>query len=1043
MTNFISKLFLCCLLVSFWTIADAQNQLIKGKVSDQNGELPGATILVKGTSTVTVSDIEGNYSIAVPGNNAVLVFSYLGYTTQEITAGNRSLIDVILLEDVKLMDEVVVIGYGTATRRADLSASIGVVNNIATLKNRPVAGVTEMLQGQIPGVTVRNNGGDPTAGLSVTIRGQGSKAGESPLWVVDGVPGAPLNTDDVESIVVLKDAASAAIYGAYSGSAGVILVTTKKAKAGASSITYEGNFGISQAVNMPQSLTIEEQRKVRETALAAMGQSLPTGWDVTKNPYIGQTRTDWIDEITRTAPFQRHLVTLSSGTDKFANRLALQYMNNQGTLESTYNKHLNVRYDASYQLSKHVKVREDFFWNTWESRGTDTYSGYSGAILSALMMPRNAEAYYSDGTYGGTAPKDEAYIAQYGSNFADIHGDAINPIRLLKAKEEYYKPTSVNSSTFLEITDVVPGLRFTSRFTYKLENNFNKDFSPKRPEPGKPDNVNQLGYSAARYTKWETENTLNYDQLFDKHQVGALISTTANEQRGRSFGLSAKTFISEEEIYQYLNYAGSYDNPWDSYNSPDNNVSVVGRLSYSWNNRYFATASYRRDYAGRLPEGKKYGDFPAVTAAWKISEEPFMPKTDELSLLKLRASWGRIGNLGSIGHAYGSPVLSVQTSDRGGQVGINTPTSPQMVYNGTAFNPYLTWETSEQTDIGLDAELLNNRLSLSVDYFMKRTYNLIKGQDTGWPTYIGLSARLINEGEVRNRGLEFTAGWQDKVGNLSYFVNANLATLKNTIYNIGPADPNTGEKPVWRWTDEFRTNSLIPFQSREGDPIYSYWLVKTDGIFQTDGDAAAYVDKNGNRIQPNAKAGDLKFIDQDGDGVINNNDRVYLGAYFPKLTYAFTGGFGWKKLSFSIMLQGVGGVKAFNAQKFITLNESQGSFNRDNRILKAWPASNDIPRIAGNDPNSNFSTNSDWYLEDASYVRIKNVNLSYDFSDLLQKASSHLQEKKCQLSGHISIDNLATFTKYTGMDPEVGGIGLDGGRYPVPRVFSLGIKLTY
>jgi TonB-linked SusC/RagA family outer membrane protein len=1043
MTKFITKLFFCFLLVSFWVTAEAQNQTVKGKVSDPNGELPGVNIVVKGTTTATVSDINGDYTITVPGSDATIVFSYLGYTTQEIVADNRSIIDVILQEDIKTIDEVVVIGYGTTARRADLSASIGVVNDVTTLKKRPVAGVAEMLQGQIPGVTVRNNGGDPASETSIVIRGQGSKAGESPLWVVDGVPGAPLNTDDIESIVVLKDAASAAIYGAYSGSAGVILVTTKKAKATDPTISYEGNFGISQMLNMPQSLTIEEQRKVREKALGVMGSSLPDGWNVTKNPYIGKTRTDWMDEITRTAPFQRHLVTLSSGTDKFANRLALQYMNNQGALVGSYNKHLNLRYDASYSLSKYVKIREDFFWNTWESRKTETESGYNGAILSALMMPRNAEAYYSDGTYGGTAPKDDAYIAQYGSNFADIHGDAINPLRILKANKPYNKPSSVHSSTFLEITNPVPGLKFTSRFTYKLENNFEKNFNPSRPEPGKPMLTNTLSYSSARYTRWETENTLNYDSQFGRHQVGALVSITANEQRGRGFGTSALSFKSEEAIYQYLNYAGKYINPKDAYNDPDNNVSVVGRVSYSWNNRYFATASYRRDYAGRLPKDKKYGDFPSITGAWKISEEPFMPKTDALTFLKLRASWGRIGNLGSIDYAYGNPTLGVSNSDDvGGQVGVTTPLVPNMVYNNTAFNSYLTWETSEQSDFGLDAEFLNSRLSFSADYFSKKTYNLIKQQDTGWPSYIGISAMMINEGEVRNSGFEFVLGWKDKIGDWNYFVNANLATLKNSIYDIGLADPMTGKKPVWRWNDMFR-ETLQPFQSREGDPIYSYWLIENGGIFQTDAEAAAYVDKDGKRIQPNAKAGDLKFIDQDNNGKIDDDDKVYMGAYFPKITYAFTGGFSWKNLSFSMMFQGVGGSKAFNAQKFITLNESQGSFNRDNRILNAWPASNDIPRIAGNDPNSNFTTNSDWYLEDASYLRIKNITVSYDLSDLFYKISPSLQTRKSLFSAHLSIDNLYTFTKYTGMDPEVGGIGLDGGRYPVPRVISLGVKLTY
>ncbi|MDR3268426.1 MAG: SusC/RagA family TonB-linked outer membrane protein, partial [Tannerella sp.] len=862
-------------------------------------------------------------------------------------------------------------------------------------------------------------------------------------WVVDGVPGAPLNVNDIETIVVLKDAASAAIYGAYSGSAGVIMVTTKRAKAGKPAVSYEGVYGATQPVNLPQSLTIEEEKMVRQTALSAIGATLPDGWDAAKNPYIAQTRTDWIDAISRTALFQRHNVSVTAGTETFSNRLSLQYNNREGTLISTYNKNLSLRYDATFNISRHVRLREDFFWENSENRGADTESGYSGVILSALMMPRNAEAYYSDGTYGGTAPKDPAYAAQYGSNFADLHGDVINPLRSLGAATRYHRPTNTSSSTFLEILDPIPGLKFTSRFTYRLENYFYKNFNPRRPEPGKPMLTSSLEYESSRYNRWEAENTLNYDRSFGDHNLGALISTTANAQRKKRFLVRAQGFESEDEIYQYLNYAETITNPEDFYDDPDNNVSAVGRLSYSWNNRYFATASYRRDYAGRLPEDKKYGDFPAVTAAWKLSEEPFFAKSDALSLLKIRASWGRIGNLSTLGYAYGNPVLDMfNSNDVGGQVGINTPLVPIMVHNRKAFNPFLTWETSEQTDIGLDADLLDRRLSFSADFFMKRTYNLIKEQDTGWPTYIGLEAKKINEGEIRNRGLELSIGWNDKAGEVNYFVNANFATLKNWVHDIGPADPLTGEKPVWLETDNFR-ETLKPYRTREGDPLYSYWLVETGGLFKSDEDAAAYVDKDGNRIQPNAKAGDLKFIDQDGDGRINDDDRVYMGAYYPDVTYALTGGLSYKKFSFSVMFQGIAGAKAFHAWKFITLNESQGNFNRWNHILDAYPKTTDIPRISASDANNNFSTNSDWYLEDASYLRIKNINLSYALDDLLYKASTSLQERRSALSVNLSIDNLYTFTKYSGMDPEVGGKGLDGGRYPVPRIISLGVKLIY
>lgn len=1052
------KMLLCvCMLLvthalfSSQSGVSAQGITVTGTVTDKGEPMPGVNVLVKGTTQGVVTDVNGKYSITVPNKTSEIVFSFIGYITTSFTVGDQIKINVALEEDTKQIEEVVVVGYGAAQRKSDLSASIKTVEHIDKLKDRPVGSVTDMLQGQIAGVTITNNGGDPTAGASITIRGQGTRGsdpknvGESPLWVVDGVPGAPLNFNDVESITVLKDAASAAIYGSQSGSAGVILVTTKRAKAGLTTVTYEGSFGLAQATNLPQSLTIDEEKAVRQIALAAKvnPSALPDGWDPAKNPYIAENRTDWIDEIFRTAFFQRHNLALSGGSGEFANRLSVQYTDRQGTLVSTYNKNLTMRYDASYNISKMFRVREDFHWSNSEDRGTDTESGYSGVILSALMMPRNAEAYYSDGTFGGTAPKDPAYAAQYGSNYADLHGDVVNPLRTLSAATRFHRPMTVSSSTFFDIIEPIKGLKYTGRFTFRLDNYFYKNFNPKAPEPGKPNMSNSLRYEANRAVFWEVENAVNYDRTFGKHMIGALVATSANQFRKKEFNAESRDFINEQELYQYFSWAATAINPDDNYPDPDNNVNLVGRIAYSWNNRYFATASFRRDWAGRLPDGKKYGDFPAVTAAWKLSEESFMPKSEILNLLKFRASWGRIGNMRSVTTAYGNPTLSIESwGDVGGQVGRTTPLVPITVYNGTAFNPFLTWETSETTDFGLDMEFFSHRLSLSADFFLKRTFNLIKAQDLGWPAYMGLDALKINQGEIRNRGLELNIGWEDKAGEVGYFINANMATLVNKIYDIGPADPATGKKPVWTWGDSFR-DVLRPYRSREGDPLYTYWIYETGGLFQSDEEAAAYVDKDGKRIQDKAKAGDLKFIDQNGDGKLNDDDRVYKGSFTPKVTYALFGGLNWKGWSFNMMLQGVGGVKAYHANKFITLNESQGNFNRWNRILDAYPNTNDIPRISAEDLNGNFSKDSDWYLENASYLRIKNITLSYTFDALLHNLSAKLNERKSSLTINVGVDNLYTFTKYTGMDPEVGWIGFDGGRYPVSRIFSVGVKLRY
>ncbi|MEG2613575.1 MAG: SusC/RagA family TonB-linked outer membrane protein, partial [Alistipes sp.] len=843
------------------------------------------------------------------------------------------------------------------------------------------------------------------------------------------------NINDVESIVVLKDAASAAIYGAQSGAAGVVLVTTKRAKSGAPSVSYEGNFGVRTAANLPQSLDVEQERMVRTQSLAASGQKISDLWDPTKNPEMAQTRTDWIDEVFRTALYQRHQVSVSGGTDKFASRVSFNYNNDEGTLVNTFNKTASIRFDGKYDISRHISISEDAMWSSNNQRGqvtgANTDEGYTGILWTALSMPRSARPYYDDGSFGGTA--------EMGSNTAGLHGDLVNPLRLLKANTITNKLENFSTTTALNIHGVIPGLKFNSRFTYRTAKFFYKNFAPKTPEPGKPNGKNTLDYETYDSNYWETENTLTYDNTFGRHTVGALISTTASEQRQRGFSVRGKYFDSETEADQYLTYAGEFDNPNDSYVNPDNNVAIVARLSYSFDNRYFVTGSWRRDYAGRLPKGNKSGDFPAVTGAWKISSEPFFKENNTVNLLKLRASWGRVGNLGSVGYGYSYPTLSRDGNGDGTQVGGST--NSNLLYLGTALNPNLSWETSEQTDIGLDLDMFRSRLSISADFFMKRTFDLIQAQTTNWPNYIGINAMLVNQGEIRNRGFEFSATWKEQVNkNWSYYVGGNFTTLKNWVSDIGVKNEE-GMPGVWAHGDNFR-DGLEPFQTAEGQPLYTYYLIKTDGLFQSDAEAAAYVDEKGNRIQPNAKAGDLKFVDYDSNGKIDSNDRQYMGSYMPKFTYSISAGFTWKDLSFSMLWQGAAKTKAFNATKYTLLNESVGVFNRSTDILKAWPASNDVPRLTANDENNNFENASDFYLEDASYLRLKNVTVSYDLSRFVRK-NAKLAARGSALSVYFSAENLLTITNYTGFDPEVGGIGLDAGRYPVSRVYSFGIKLTY
>lgn len=1029
------------LLLGLFTsvIAYSQQISVKGIVKDQIGEpVIGANVLVRGTTNGVITNVNGEFILSASKSD-VLVVSFVGYTTQEIPVSEKQM-TIVLKEDTELLDEVVVLGYGANTRKQDLSASVGIISNTDELAARPVTSTESMLQGQLPGVTIQADGGDPTSTPNIVIRGQGSQNGDNVLWVVDGVPGAPITSmNDIESIVVLKDAASAAIYGAQSGAGGVVLVTTKKAKEGAPTLTYDGTFGFRQATNLIEPLNAEEQVEMRRRSYENAGQALPDGWNVTKNPWVGTTRTDWMDAIFRTAFYQRHNIALNVGTDKSSSRLSLSFDNDQGTLINTYKKNLALRYNGKMQLNKWITISEDLVWKNTTSRSKETDNdAYTGPILSAVYMPASATIYNPlDGSYGGTTTEDPAYIEKYGSNFADAHGDAVNPVRLLEAENLYNKTSDVWSTTSLEIGNVLPGLKFVSRFTYNLQNYYYKKFNPIRDEVGKPNLSNNVQEQSYRMDAWKTENTLTYDNTFGKHTVGALFSTTADHYSKRGLEAIGKDLSSEAAYLQYMAYANSTE-VLDYLTGPDANVSMIARLAYSYDDRYFVTASWRRDYAGRLPKEHNFGDFPAVTLGWKISNEKFFKKNDIVNLLKLRASWGRVGNLGSIDYNYKSPLLSKNTYSEQAQYGV---TSNQLwnnfAYYSTALNPNLTWETSEQYDLGLDMEMFNNRLSLSMDYFDKRTFNLIQPQPMNWPSTMGLDAMLVNLGEVRNRGFELSIGWNDRINkNFSYFVTGNFSYLKNWVSDIGVKNED-GTPGVWTDDKSFRSVKDI-YQTTEGEPLNSFHLIQTAGIFQSDEEAAAYVDKNGKRIQPNAKKGDLKFVDYDGDGTIGFGDRQYMGSATPKTTFAWTLGFTWKKLSFSAMFQGVGGAQAMNVSKYMLLSDVEGNFNRSREILNAWSPDNrgsNIPILSKNDNNGNFSTASDWYLEDASYLRLKNVTLSYDLSDVFCKWS-HLNDRNSRLSVFLSGENLATITRYSGMDPECGG--WDALKYPVSRVFSLG-----
>ena len=1030
---------LLCLAATF--SASAQNLTVRGTVVDAAGPVVGAVVLSGSANAVT--DMNGAYTINVP-SNAVLEVSCLGYVTQQIPVNGRTNINVVLVEDAEVLQEAVALGYGAQTKKKDLSAAVGIVGEPDKIAERPVTSITHMLQGQIPGVVVSNNGGKPTDGASLLIRGQGSRNGDSVLWVVDGVPGASVySMNDIESIVVLKDAASAAIYGATSGAGGVILVTTKKASKGIH-VEYDVVAGVRSAYNLPEPLTAQEEIQMKTISHANAGISLPSGWDTSVNPWVGVQRTNWMDECFRVAPYQRHSVTLNYGTDVFKSRLTFSYQNNQGIMVGTYKKNLAVRYKGDYQMNKWLQFTETMSYDDGYGRGVDDNSAHTGVILSALWMPASAEAYATAGPYagmyGGTTTEDPEYIAKYGSNFADIHGDTVNPLRLLLASDEWGHNVDFWSTTGVHITPI-RGLKLSSLFSIDVNNVNSKSFSPGRYEVGKRETGNRLSVSASRNFKWISESTITYDRTFGKHTVGALGAFTINNTEQQGFGGYGVGLADESPKMQFMKFASSKDINSDYFNM-DRNIAFVSRVSYSYDDRYFMTASYRRDYAGRLPDAHNYGDFPAVTGAWKVSSEPFFPKNDVVSLLKFRASWGRVGNLGSVGWHYKSNTLSSSNWNEAPNYGIAAgQTFGTFWYPANAINNELTWETSETLDGGVDIDMFNDRLSISVDGYSKRTFNLIQDQTMGWPATIGRNAMKVNQGEISNRGIEFIATWRDKIGkDFSYHLSANFAYNHNEVISTGILD-DEGNPGKWTGGGDWGGVPWL-YQSEPGQPLNSFFVIKTDGIFQSMEDVYDH-QKDGKLIQPNAQPGDLRFVDFNNDGKIDTNDRQYVGSAMPKQTFAFSAGFNWKGFYADIMFQGVAGNKIAYVGKSRILSDVEGNFSRAKEIFNSWSPENPhtyLPRLSKNDPNGNYSQPSDFYIEDGSYLRLKNLTIGYDLTEVMRKVP-HFADRNSSCSIYLSGENLLTWTNYSGMDPEVGGF--DTIKYPVSRVFAIGLKLNY
>jgi len=1019
---------------------------VTGTVRDANGEpIPGVNVKVVGTNTGTATNLDGHFSVkAAVGSE--LQFSYIGFATQTVRATGQAL-NITLQEDNKSLSEVVVIGYGSQ-RKQDLSTAVSTVNLDQSMKSRP-SSLASMLQGAMPGVMVQNNGGDPLAASSLSIRGRGSRgtddnynSGDGVLYVVDGVPGAPYNIEDVENITVLKDAASAAIYGASVGSGGVVVITTKQAKEGKIRVNFNVSKSFKRAMNLPTSLTSEEYNKVWADAVNAYGGTLPSRANPQTFPYGAVTRTNWMDEIFRTGYLEHYALSLSGGTNKLKGFASVSFDRDQGILDNTFAKKLGAKTNVDFQINKWVKLSEQATYQFTNGQG-DVNTGHEGVLANAIFYPRSATVYdydksgtplyddYNNPLYHGTIPRWAAAEGIGG------YGDLLNPVALLKRLDQERPAHKLYSTTTLEIKPIAP-LTIKSQFTAGIESMEFDEFRRKVTEPGKTNSDNYHNITHSNTNNWLWETTASYAQVFGQHHISAMAGYTMKYEKYKMYAIYTQGYNLEDRHSTTFSNATNWSNT-----KPDEDIweesmiSAFGRVGYSYADRYFVTGSLRRDASSKLFKDNNSDIFPAVSGSWKLSSEPFFaPYKNVFNLVKFRASWGQVGNVALVPrYSWNVPLGSTEYAIIYGK---NLDNEVYGKFTKSIGVKDLKWETTEQWGIGLDLGLFNNELGITIDYFNKRTKDLIEKVPEA--SVAGIAVEPYgNIGDVVNRGWEFSATYNKTINDVTFGVYGNLSTVHNEVLDLGAREFLAHDVTI---------NSIQPLRSTEGRPWYSYYVLKTNGIFQTQEEINNYKwtdPKTGltKVIQPNARPGDLKYVDFNNDGQINTDDNQYMGSYMPKITFGFGGNVAWKGFDFSFQFQGVGKSTIFNGFKQMTLTGRQMGANMLDDILDAWDYNKNsgIPRLAfTDDANGNYTTPSDFFLEDGSYLRLKNLTLGYT---LPRSVMNTIGLGGSSLRFYINCENVFTVTDYTGIDPEVGNFGIDGGTYPVARSFTLGLNFNF
>ncbi len=998
----------------------AQNN-ITGTVSDSEGPLPSASVRVKGTTKGTVTGIDGSYAIDVgTQSSAVLVFSFIGMKPQEIEFHGQSKIDVVMEAESADLNEIVVVGY-SARKKSSLTGAVSTVD-MADLERTRVPNVTQALQGQIAGVQVTSSTGAPGDPVEIRIRGEGTIGNNNPLYVIDGIPSRDigfLNQADIKSMTVLKDASAAAIYGSRA-SGGVVLITTKEGAKGKTSLDVQYFTGFHNVSNLPQMLNAEQYMNTVERAWNNSG-------GIGTNPYTADkgrvdfADTDWLDELFEQGRSQNLQLTASGGSEKLQFLLSLGYYGQDGIVIFDNDKYqrLNYRTNISANITNRFKVGTNFQLSYSAQDKLSSKGDAPGIIRHALLRPPVLSVYKdaNDPTYSERDPFTDLpfYVHNDRDNGgweSDKYEWSSNPIAIAHFTDDVRKEYRVFGNVFGEYAFLEDkNLVFRSNLGVDLSFIHNKAFGENYGDDdgggnemdqgsgrkNRPNNLNEERGDARTIT---FNNTLNYTKtLKDKHEISALVGTEFIQNYSSSIGASRTRYATFTNTFRYLDYGNTDVDLWNGGSASEWALfSLFSSASYAYDYRYMATVNVRADASSRFSENNRWGYFPSISLGWRVDQEAFMENVDWLSNLKLRGGWGLLGNQEIDNYAY---LTLISQTD--GKVVVNR-------YG----NEDLRWETSASTNLGVDVGMFNNKLAFSAEYFVKNTSDILL--PIGLPSIVGdVAPTIVNAGEVSNKGFEFSVNYKNLDNKFTYNVNANLATLTNTVEKLHPNVPN-----------------IIGSVTRVevGQSLNAYYGYQMAGIYQNQSEINEHLHGT---LTPNAKPGDIKFEDMNNDGVINSDDRTFIGSPIPDFTYGVSFSSAYQGFDFSFLFQGVQGVDRYNDAKKI-LNYDTRPFNYTTDILGAWNgegSSNTIPRVAFDDNGS--SKISSIYVEDASYLRLKNIELGYSFKNI-----KGFQDLRLYVSGQ----NLFTITDYTGLDPESTDL-IDMGTYPQSRSFLLGVNVKF